>query len=102
MELRIARCSAAERRSLLFFSRIFLPSSPRARTCSSSARLIGASAGLVRLRGKRVQKFGPHEHTFRMGSDWPLMAIFAPTEVRVRTKLVDVCAFPPFGKSGTQ
>ena len=29
----------------------------------------------MRLRGKRVQKFGPHEHTFRMGSDWPLMAI---------------------------
>ena len=25
--------------------------------------------------GKRVQKFGPHEHTTRMGSDWPVMAI---------------------------
>jgi hypothetical protein len=27
------------------------------------------------VRGKRVQNFGPHEHTLRMGSDWPLMAI---------------------------
>jgi hypothetical protein len=31
---------------------------------------------LVRLRGKRVQQFGPHEHAFRMGSDWPLMALY--------------------------
>ncbi len=43
--------------------------------CSVSARLIGASAGIVRFRGKRVQKFGPHEHTLKMGTDWPLMAI---------------------------
>jgi hypothetical protein len=28
----------------------------------------------VRLRGKRVQKFGPDEHTLRLGSDWPVMA----------------------------
>ena len=34
-----------------------------------SARLIAASAGLALLRGKRVQKVGPHEHTLRMGEE---------------------------------
>jgi hypothetical protein len=47
----------------------------RARASSSSARLIGASAGLVRLRGKRVQKFGPHEPRLRLGRDAPVMAM---------------------------
>jgi hypothetical protein len=70
-----------------YFSAGFLTFSPRARACSGSARVIGARAGLVRLRGKRVQKFGPHEHALRMGSDWPLMAIWhssirIPREVR--------------------
>jgi hypothetical protein len=38
--------------------------------------LLIASAGLVRLRGKRAQKFGSHERTLRLGRDWPVMAIF--------------------------
>ena len=28
------------------------------------------------MRGKRVQKFGPHEHTVKVGTDWPLMAMY--------------------------
>ena len=40
----------------------------------------------MRLRGKRVQKFGPHEHTFRMGSDWPLMAIWRSLSHRERPR----------------
>ncbi|MEA2543059.1 MAG: hypothetical protein QOH35_4425 [Acidobacteriaceae bacterium] len=91
----IARCSAAQRRSLLFFSWIFLPSSPRGRACSNSARLIGAGAGLVRLRGKRVQNFGPHEHTPRMGSDWPVMAellLIEKTSIKLALNYPDLVA----------
>jgi hypothetical protein len=43
----------AARLNLLFFSPISFSSSTRARASSSSAMLIGASAGLVRLRGKQ-------------------------------------------------
>ena len=71
-----ALCSAAYRDSLLFFSWISLSPSLRARACSDSARLIVASAGFMRFRDKQVQKFGSHDHTVRMGTDWPLMAIY--------------------------
>ena len=50
-------------------------------------RLIGASAGLVGLRGKRAQRFGPHEHTLRLGRDWPVMAIFRQAANMGRAKM---------------
>jgi hypothetical protein len=75
LDLRVVRCSSAGRGVVvIFFSRIFLTASLRARASSRSARLIVASAGLMRLRDKRVQKIGSHEHTVRIGSDWPPMA----------------------------
>ena len=56
-------------------------SSPRTRTYSGLVRLIHVKAGLTRTRGKQVEKFGPPEHTLRMGTDWPInMAMRALSE----------------------
>ena len=46
-----------------------------------SARRTGANAELVRCRDRRVKKSGPREHTLKIGTDWPLMAIYHPLNV---------------------
>jgi hypothetical protein len=52
----IVNCSMrrGRRGDLLFFSRISFPSTHELEHVPVQHRLIGASAGLVRLRGKRV------------------------------------------------
>lgn len=44
----------------------------------------------MRFRGQQVQNFGSREHMVRMGSDWPLMAIYRQSKCIICTSELTV------------